>query len=111
MKKYIVGIGIVALMMIMPCCAYGFTDEGGVRYNRLNQEPKWWSDRSNQSESMKVINIVIDRIDKSHIYAKDGRVFPLAKTTEIINNSNREARTQIGELIYKDGNLVALILK
>jgi len=61
--------------------------------------------------SMSVINIFIDKIEKTMIYAKDGRSFPIADSTNIINNHNPNVRVQTGELIFQNGNLVTIIIK
>jgi len=62
--------------------------------------------------NIKVINIVVAKIDKNYIYAKDGRKFSISFTTKIIDNTaNKKSKIEIAELIFKNNKLIAIILK
>ena len=62
--------------------------------------------------NIKVINIVVAKIDKNYIYAKDGRKFSISSTTKIIDNTaNKKSKIEIAELIFKNNKLIAIILK
>ena len=72
--------------------------------NNTNQKQK--------SDNIKSISIIVIKIDKYYIYAKDGRKFPISSTTKIINNSaNANSKIRIATLIFKNNKLIAVILK
>jgi hypothetical protein len=58
-----------------------------------------------------VINIVVDRIEGSLIYSKDGRVFEVPGSTKVINNSHPQAKVTIAELTFANDSLVAVSIK
>jgi uncharacterized protein YabE (DUF348 family) len=58
-----------------------------------------------------VINIVVDRIEGASIYSKDGRTFQVPSSTKVINNGHPGKKMRIAELIFENGNLVAVSIK
>jgi hypothetical protein len=58
-----------------------------------------------------VTNIIIDKIENGYLYSKDGQAFAITDSTQIINNHTSESNIQIGELFFKNGKLITIIIK
>jgi hypothetical protein len=81
---------------------------GSARSNTITQG---FPGQSASGTTCTVTNIIIKSIDNYYVYAKDGRSFPIDNSVTIINNHNPDVKMQIGELLFKDGKLVTIIIK
>jgi hypothetical protein len=67
--------------------------------------------RSSTHSDINVINIMIDKIENGTIYSKDGQAFVVTDSTQIINNYTSESNVKVGELFFKNGKLITIIIK
>jgi hypothetical protein len=80
-------------------CVHGFTTDSNKGATTTS------------TDNTQLINIIIDKIDKYTIYSKDGQVFYMTSSTHFIDNSIHNTKVRIGELFFKDGTLVTVIIK
>jgi hypothetical protein len=111
MLKYILALIIFVVSCIMSVPLYSVTSDSSLYVDQSNKRYKTTDSHLNDSNDSKVINIIIDKIDNNYICSKEGGVFPITGLTQIINNRNPEAKISIGELFFKDGNLITIIIK
>ena len=57
-----------------------------------------------------VVNIVVDRIEGSTIYSKDGKRFEINDSTTVIDSS-RDAKKRTAELVFRNGTLAIVTFK
>jgi hypothetical protein len=62
-----------------------------------------------QSKGIKVVNVLIKKIEKNKIYSQNGKVFKLKKHTKIIKNYKNKPK--IAELHFKNKELIEVILR
>jgi hypothetical protein len=67
--------------------------------------------RPSTHTDINVINIIIDKVENGTIYSKDGQAFAITDSTQIINNHISESNMKIGELFFKNGKLITIVIK
>jgi hypothetical protein len=105
-------IFVISLSVAIP--AHSFTlGEGTItsRQSKSNTTAKLRTSQSSFTSDFHVINIIIDKIDDHAVYTKDGKSYLILSSTRITNNHNPDIKVSIGELMFKDGELAAIIIK
>jgi hypothetical protein len=114
MPKYVYIFVTYLMLILISIQAHAFTISSGppgassTLTNTITQRN---TSQSSNNSNITVENIIIESIDKYSLTATDGRTFPITASTQIINNHNSDIKMQIGELLFSDGNLVAITIK
>jgi hypothetical protein len=87
------------------------TSSSGEYIANQHEDIKSHRIRSRAHTDISVINIVIDKLENGTIYSKDGQAFTITDSTQIINNHTSESNVTIGELFFKNGKLITIIVK
>jgi hypothetical protein len=98
-------------LIIIPNYAYCVTSSSGGYIDNPHDDTKSHRIKSHMHSDTSVTNIIIDKIENGTIYSKDGQVFAITDSTQIINNHNPESNVQIGELFFKNGKITTVIIK
>jgi len=60
---------------------------------------------------VKVVNIVVDKIEDGAIYSADGTKYEITGQTRVFNNRQSSSKLRTAELFFHKGNLVAVSIK
>ncbi len=117
----ILGIAILLLFLPLfsPCSAIAFTvqeaaatvQKGAPAKAPLKAAPATTSSQPQPSAQREVVNIVVDKIDGSAVYSKDGQKFEITSATRVINNSHSVTKMRTAELAFENGSLATVTLK
>jgi hypothetical protein len=111
MAKHSFMIFFFVTLIIIPNYAYCVTSSSGGYTGNPYDDTKSHRIKSHMHTDTSVINIIIDKIENGTIYSKDGQVFAITDSTQIINNHNSESNAKIGELFFKNDKLMTIIIK
>jgi hypothetical protein len=110
MSKYILILIGMAFIVKAPC-VYGFTSSIESYNQPYDKKSQKWDEDNCAKERFCVLNIVIDKMDSSTLYTRDGRKFSITSTTRMINEHNSDGNLRTGQLFFRNGNLVTIVIK
>jgi len=106
MRRQIV---VFLITLLLTNIGWFFTTYAFMAYRQTEQTSE--TERAHDV-NVKVVNIKVGKMDKEYIYADDGRKFSISSNTEIIDNTTGKSnKIRTATLIFKNNQLIAIILK